>query len=424
MASNAEFEAFLRSERQGQGSGEWNARSPPKPSHHSPKMSRPPQHRKYSGEQAPLLSPPLPQAMPDYKAPVGRGHRQSRSDYLVPLQGDPSHPFNRASPTPPPPGSASRPSRPPRSNIAPPPPLGQITSPDSFGNLGAAARKKVAHRRAKSDIPLAIYGSGDSVGGGRRVITKADLLKTLPSPRWGGGPKPMHTRNRSRSGSDGPLLPSDAGSLTSGGGSYGAISAPDREHPLLQSIGSVELAPELKLKRPSNIHKRVMSDVSVKSVTTDLAKSALVADVTETGRIRFQLPKDSFRMLMDSQLEAGCVYKRKLLDDEDAAFLEFHTVEEGGPFSLEHGNCHCTCERCTRCHDKQKSLPPDLYVMAVDSTIYRRMLDEVNASRTMPCGTFFCGHHDDVRHPDITIAALIVGALLLLLTAGAIFVQD
>jgi len=38
-------------------------------------------------------------------------------------------------------------------------------------------------------------------------------------------------------------------------------------------------------------------------------------------------------------------------------------------------------------------------------------------SRDMPCGTFFCGHHEDVRHPDITIAALIVAFVFFLLCA-------
>lgn len=131
-----------------------------------------------------------------------------------------------------------------------------------------------------------------------------------------------------------------------------------------------------------------------------MAKSALFKGVTETGRIRLQLPKDSFRILMDCSLETGSVYKRKLVDNEDDCFVEFYTDDDDNPVPSE-----------------QRLLPPDLYVMAVDSTLYRRMLDEVIQSRSMPCGTFFCGHHEDVRHPDITLAVIGVALLMMLLIA-------
>lgn len=244
------------------------------------------------------------------------------------------------------------------------------------------------------------------------MITKEDLLKSLPNPRWGGAPpKPLHTRNRSRTGSDGPLL--DGGSPRSSfSGGYGAISSV-ASGVSLQSIGNIDLPPDAKR---STRHIRAMSDASVKSVTTDMAKSALFKAVTDTGRIQLQLPKDSFRILMDKTLETGMVYKRKLVDEEDQFFVEFHSVEDD-PAALDGPTC-------IACQEKQKRLPPDLYVMAVDSSIYRRMLDEVIASKTMPCGTFFCGHHEDVRHPDITIAALVVGVVFFLFLAGAIIIWD
>ena len=129
---------------------------------------------------------------------------------------------------------------------------------------------------------------------------------------------------------------------------------------------------------------------------------------------------------IDTSSEAGCVYKRKLVDNEDEYFLEFHTVEENlsSPTSLNifpsACACLCNCDRCNRCQEKQKRLPPDLYVMAVDSTLYRRMLDEIIASRAMPCGMFFCGHHEDVSHPDIKIAAVVVGIVFILFLVGAV----
>ena len=369
------------------------------------------------GDTAPLL-PPIPQSVS--AAPSRPTHHgRSRSDYqfvgsvVPPLPAaDPTHPFNIKGMTLP----TSRPNRfnrPPRAYSSgvpqpPPPPPQSVVSPLSIGSPSlSAGRKKLAHRRAKSDIPLAMYGSG--AGGGGRVITKADLLKNLPSPRWGvPAPKPLHTRSRSRTGSDNVLL-SDTASLSSGGGYGGGYGAIDhRNHPILQSVTSVDSGGGAR-------HKRIRSDASIKSVTTNMTKSALLKEVTDTGRLRLQLPKDSFRILMDSQLEAGSVYKRKLVDNEDEFFVEFHTSEEDPVDAAK--PCHCTCEGCNRCHDKQKRLPPDLYVMAVDSTIYRRMLDEIIASKTMPCGIFFCGHYEDVRYPDITIAALIVGVVFFLLCA-------
>ena len=106
--------------------------------------------------------------------------------------------------------------------------------------------------------------------------------------------------------------------------------------------------------------------------------------------------------------ETGNVYSRKLLDDHsrDSIFIEFHTED---PTPSPDCPCQCPCDRCNRCQLKSKQLPPDLYVMAVDSTLYKRMMDEVVDSRSMPCGLFFCGHHEDVRYPDIRIAMGIVG---------------
>jgi len=262
-----------------------------------------------------------------------------------------------------------------------------------------------------------MFGTGGSGSfGGGQVITKADLLKNLPNPRWGGATRVIKPQ-RPRTGSDGFQL-DDGGSTYSGPSGYGALEAapatgnraglqsivsgrvmeyrasiPRSTSDLaLQSIGSVEIGPDAKRRG----HVRRMSDASVRSVTTDLAKSALVKTVTESGHIQLQLPKDSFRLLMDNALEAGVVYKRKLVDNEEDYFVEFYT-ESDDPLEDE----------------EDKRLPPDLYVMAVDATLYRRMLDEVIQSRSMPCGTFFCGHHEDVRQPDITFASLVVGAVML-----------
>mmetsp|Transcript_11333 Transcript_11333/g.20838 ORF Transcript_11333/g.20838 Transcript_11333/m.20838 type:complete len:421 (+) Transcript_11333:76-1338(+) len=419
MASREEFSALALADQQhqsGEGGGngttsDWVnswVRQQGQGERLSPLKSRPPPSRKF-GEQAPLLMPPMPQSvLPPSSKPRGR-HGRSRSDFVSAPQPQSSHlphPFKKGILSAPINLSGLSGNRPPRASAPPPPPPPfPVISPlsGSLQPLGGSGTRKVAHRRAKSDIPLALFGG--SVGGGRRDITKADLLKSFPDPRWGGaapGSRPLpHSGQRSRTGSDGPF--DGTGSVTSGVSGYGAITSDSdgRGHPLLQSIGSVEL------KGSSVRHVRAMSDASIRSVTTNLAKSSLFKGVTDTGRIQLQLPKDSFRVLMDSQLEAGYVYKRKLIDDEDQFFVEFHTVDDDPPDDAS--NPHL------------KRLPPNLYVMAVDSTLYRRMLDEVIQSRSMPCGTFFCGHHEDVRHPDITIAALIVGVVFFLLLAGTTY---
>ena len=401
MASKEEFATLLQSRQEHQvEDGGVRTRAGEQSLIPKSRSRQPPKFTSQTASQTPLS----PKSTLVQSKARPNGHGRSLSE-LPAGDEDPAHPFNKAVLPPPTAGVPPRSNRPPRGASNPPvpppspPPQPSVISPFSLGfpqgaSVGGGHH---GHRRAKSDIPLAIYGSGGggSVGGGSlgRLITKSDLMKNLPDPRWGGAP-PTHTRNRSRTGSDGPLLSSEHGSVTSLGG-YGAT---DPGHPLLQSIGNVELA-------PGGRHKRTGSDASVISVTTDMAKSSLFKGVTDTGRIQLQLPKDSFRILMDRQLEAGYVYKRKLVDNEDEFFVEFHTLDETYPVnSIEN----------------QKRLPPDLYVMAVDSTIYKRMLDEVIASRAMPCGSYYCGHHADVRHPDITIAALAVAVLFFLLLAGSI----
>jgi len=52
------------------------------------------------------------------------------------------------------------------------------------------------------------------------------------------------------------------------------------------------------------------------------------------------------------------------------------------------------------------------------------MLDEVSESKSMPCGLFFCGHHEDVRYPSIMIAVGIVAMMFILFLALTIYVKN
>ena len=74
--------------------------------------------------------------------------------------------------------------------------------------------------------------------------------------------------------------------------------------------------------------------------------------------------------------------------------------------------CGCDCPNCNGCTAKRELLPPNYYVMGVDDDLYRRMLDEIAESATMPCGLYFCGHHEDVSRPSVVIAVSLVVLLM------------
>ena len=79
--------------------------------------------------------------------------------------------------------------------------------------------------------------------------------------------------------------------------------------------------------------------------------------------------------------------------------------------------CTCHCPNCATCQHKMKSgLDPSYFLLTVPDNLYRSVVDEICAAREMPCGLFFCGHHEDVSRPSIGIAGAIV---LLLFSAMA-----
>jgi len=51
------------------------------------------------------------------------------------------------------------------------------------------------------------------------------------------------------------------------------------------------------------------------------------------------------------------------------------------------------------------------------------MFDEVSESLNMPCGLFYCGHHEDVDYPNIGIAVAGVAFVFLLMIWATIFVD-
>jgi hypothetical protein len=198
-------------------------------------------------------------------SPSSRKHIRSSSDFVNNLSSDLGLP---------PPHSR-------RSNIHNKPPLRSIvTTPGTAGVLGIpmppppkeGKRMHHGHRRSKSEVPF----KNVSFSG----LTKNELLN-FPDPRWA-APKFSH---RKRTGSGDVLLEG----MHSRGSSSGAVG-----------YGSITAGGDNK--SGGGMHVRTKSDMSFSSAVTDLTKSALIREITEGGRIRFQLPKDNFRILMDSSL--------------------------------------------------------------------------------------------------------------------------
>ena len=170
----------------------------------------------------------------------------------------------------------------------------------------------------------------------------------------------------------------------------------------------------------------ISSVFSERSVVSDIRKSTLYKDVTDAGVIRMHLPADNVQLVMDNALETGSVYKRVTHPDEGERFLAYHLQSQDSfctnswqdlmdPNLDDLPGCSCTCEHCIKCNHKAESLPSVHYILVVDCDLYQRVLGEISDSKQMPCGLFFCGHHEDVRKPSICIAVAIVATFFIVL---------
>ncbi|KAL7518550.1 hypothetical protein ACHAWX_003367 [Stephanocyclus meneghinianus] len=280
MSSREEFAALLRADPEsGFHQSQTTIASPPS------KTSKKPPQAPIRNEQTPLLPPgvsPVSPRQPTTRQPAlsdsCQRHTRASSDFALATSSDPSHPLIKNSVGLPPPHHNSRRTKPPLRAVAVasgslgiPPPPPRETSPTKQTRM---------HRRIKSDIPKRAQFGG---------ITKSDLLKNIiPDPRWGGPVKSMHSRKRSGSNSGEIIEGHHFRRNSSGGFGYGSISGG----------GNTTGTPAEK----STMHVRTKSDASLASVTMDYAKSSLIREITQEGRIRFQLPKDNFRILMDCTL--------------------------------------------------------------------------------------------------------------------------
>jgi len=293
------------------------------------------------------------------------------------------------------------------SNNAPPPP-----PPKSMSKIISANKvAKPKHRRAQSDSFFNPHG-----GSSKQHPLKRSTTKEKPPMAVSKSPR-LPADNRKTVQQAGPKTHSRSRSLSAAGGGGGGGT--------IDGIGGIigGLPSSLMHQRPS--HRRsysnassvgggsVASEASFVSHTTDIRKSAYFHSVDkETGNAQLHYPNEHiFVRTDDPALTNGKIYK--VACDEEA-YEEYHRRAEDAMWeedALEEG--HPTNSRHRK--DPFGALPSNQFALAVDSTVYKRVLDEISQAEQMPCGLFFCGHHEDIAYPSVNIALVLVIILFLLM---------
>uniref|UniRef100_A0A7S2YAB4 Uncharacterized protein n=1 Tax=Entomoneis paludosa TaxID=265537 RepID=A0A7S2YAB4_9STRA len=146
------------------------------------------------------------------------------------------------------------------------------------------------------------------------------------------------------------------------------------------------------------------SVASHQSVVSDISKSALFQGVTNEGHVQLRFPYEACRLVANKDMEKGILYMQEI---PPAEYEAYHlAAEEANAWEHRLDN------------DTRKLLPQTFYAIRVEDDLYRRVLDEIADSHQMPCGLFFCGHHEDVSHPSVMIATVAV----MILFAGMAYI--
>lgn len=251
-------------------------------------------------------------------------------------------------------------------------------------------RPPTHHRRVKSDIPQLEARQKPRQAG---PIPPSDPIRT--HKRF----SPTDSRRKTWSGQQVEFSEPvrDSAPRSAGGGGVGSSS---KHHRRVSSLTGTSL----------------YTDTSILSVVTDIRKSSFFQGYDEEGRPEMNYPYAHVHLTMSKNLPRGELFK---VPTNERRFEDYHLITESSEFDLygfedlDRG-CNCSCDQCHACTGKQNLLPPNYYVLKVDDDLYRRMIDEICDSQEMPCGLFFCGHHEDVSYPSIFIP---VAFLLLLMIA-------
>ncbi len=139
----------------------------------------------------------------------------------------------------------------------------------------------------------------------------------------------------------------------------------------------------------------VMTDASMMTLVTDIEKSSLFAGYDEfTGQALFNLPISSVQISVEEHPNGDEFYQ---IRENDQTFENYH--RQGEDYVVTQINAGS---------GPRYALPPTRYVIHAPPDLYRRMVDEISSSASLPCGLFFCGHHEDVAKPSLRIAVLVL----------------
>jgi hypothetical protein len=178
-------------------------------------------------------------------------------------------------------------------------------------------------------------------------------------------------------------------------------------------------AGKLPTHRRGDSFTSMRSNASMGSVVSNISKSEFFGGIDDKGIVQLHYPFESTRLVMidpeQPSLRCGHLYLDRGVDDYDQ-FEEYHRLTEGND-----GIFAPLWESLDR---PGTSLPAPRYMLAVDDSIYKRILGEISEAHSMPCGIFFCGHHEDVAQPSIAIAAVLVTIVFASLVYVAMFTGD
>jgi hypothetical protein len=210
------------------------------------------------------------------------------------------------------------------------------------------------------------------------------------------------------------------------------------------SAASLTLSPSSRTKghrrRSSSIASyssagvSVQSEASFVSVVSDIRKSSFYSGYNaNTGNFEIHYPRENLHLSTSKDLHPGWIYAAQV---DTEAFEDYHRSSEESmlwegedlnnlgyrKFSCQCLACHQGCtgheanHKSLKAKDTFRALPRTTFVLAVEGCIYKRVLDEISQANGMPCGLFFCGHHEDVDRPSISIALVLV--LILVIAMG------
>ena len=270
---------------------------------------------------------------------------------------------------------------------------------DASALTSGRAIPRSSHRRAKSDTPL-----------GPPKDRRAAPSGVPPQPPGSRRKTPdVHNRARSLSANH-----------------YDNILNPSLPQGIMRAPSSTFLPQKKHHRRNSSLSGSVfstssmMTDASMATVVTDIRKSSFFGGYNDQGRIEMNFPLSAVHLTMQEDIPKWRLY---CVPVDPGDYERYHTISDDIQDELYDddffdNNCTCNCPNCNGCTAKKELLPPQYFVMGVEDDLYKRVVDEMCESASMPCGLFFCGHHEDVNRPSITIAVCFVTGLML--SMGAI----